>query len=392
MEPDTTEEEQAPSIIPQRPEHNHVGNRQPNDVCLIVSVLVRGAITHAIFETWKENLPKKIKDTEIDLSEEYRPTSDYFVADEYTSMQAFLNWAHLTEIPENMRIVNPRWVIDSLKQGAMANPLEYQHRFVSFTGGGMDDDEDGTQPPKTFKFTDSPAEGSPRSVMYPEEQEQPVRVPSGPELEETEAETDAAPVSRDSITQTSNTLFEPPPVTPRRSTRKRKAPTPPTKPEAFENQNKHITDKLEGLKNVYEASGDRWRSLVYKKAAAILKRQPRITDVSQLDGIYGIGSSIKEKVKEILETGELIKLDSFHADHKTQALQQFSNIFGVGSETAETLYKRGFKSIEELRERDQDVLTAQQRIGLKYCEELQVKIPREEVQQIEAVVDQHVQR
>jgi DNA polymerase/3'-5' exonuclease PolX len=42
----------------------------------------------------------------------------------------------------------------------------------------------------------------------------------------------------------------------------------------------------------------------YKKCAAILKQRPAVHDVSQLEGVRGIGKSIRDKIQEILESGE----------------------------------------------------------------------------------------
>jgi hypothetical protein len=50
------------------------------------------------------------------------------------------------------------------------------------------------------------------------------------------------------------------------------------------------------------------------------------------------------------------------------------------------------RSIEDLRCRGLSDLNAQQRIGLNRYEELQIRIPREEVQQIESVVLTHLQK
>ncbi len=41
----------------------------------------------------------------------------------------------------------------------------------------------------------------------------------------------------------------------------------------------------------------------YKKCAAILKQRPAVHDVSQLEGVRGIGKSIRDKIQEILESG-----------------------------------------------------------------------------------------
>lgn len=118
-----------------------------------------------------------------------------------------------------------------------------------------------------------------------------------------------------------------------------------------------------------------------------------------------------DKIQEVLETGALQKLDNFQTDPKVTALLELTLIWGVGSTKAEELFKKGFRSIADLRnfhglngftsgnDRDKSIenmdatannveedasplvgiLNRQQRIGLKYYEELLTRIPRTEV-------------
>ena len=87
--------------------------------------------------------------------------------------------------------------------------------------------------------------------------------------------------------------------------------------------NATIISTLEELKSVYEMQGDEWRTLGYKKAIAQLKRLTTpLTSVEQLDGLRGIGKRIREKIEEILESGQLKKLKYYQDDPKTQALME----------------------------------------------------------------------
>jgi DNA polymerase lambda len=55
----------------------------------------------------------------------------------------------------------------------------------------------------------------------------------------------------------------------------------------------------------------------------------------------------------------------------------FQNVHGIGNATANYLYKRNIRSIDQLR-KHQYLLTNTQKIGLKYYEDLIIRIPREE--------------
>ena len=82
-------------------------------------------------------------------------------------------------------------------------------------------------------------------------------------------------------------------------------------------------------------------------------------------------------------------------DPKLNIIELFSQIWGVGSERALALYIKGYRTLDDLRRRDnigvvgvqpggggKDDLTRQQAIGLKYFDDLLKRIPRAEVEDI----------
>ena len=56
-------------------------------------------------------------------------------------------------------------------------------------------------------------------------------------------------------------------------------------------------------------------------------------------------------------------------------------IYGVGSHLANQFYKEGCRTLEDVRKRED--LTDAQKIGLKYFDDIQIRIPRDEVQDFE---------
>lgn len=58
-------------------------------------------------------------------------------------------------------------------------------------------------------------------------------------------------------------------------------------------------------------------------------------------------------------------------------MQLFNKVWGIGPTHAFKLYQKGYRTIGDLRN-DVDELNEQPKIGLKYFEELQQRIPREE--------------
>ncbi|XP_006880073.1 PREDICTED: DNA polymerase lambda isoform X2 [Elephantulus edwardii] len=103
--------------------------------------------------------------------------------------------------------------------------------------------------------------------------------------------------------------------------------------------------------------------------------------------IPGIGKRMAEKVVEILESGHLRKLD--HISESVPVLELFSNIWGVGTKTAQMWYHQGFRSLEDIR--SQVSLTTQQAIGLKYYDDFLERMPREEATEIQQTVRESAQ-
>ena len=104
-----------------------------------------------------------------------------------------------------------------------------------------------------------------------------------------------------------------------------------------------------------------------------------------------MGQSILDKVQEILETGKLQKLENFNADPVFSLRSELAKVWGIGPETANKLIRKGYRSVDDLRKRGWDDLTEQQRVGLKHFDDLQHRIPREEVVLIEGVVRETIQ-
>lgn len=168
------------------------------------------------------------------------------------------------------------------------------------------------------------------------------------------------------------------------------------------NKNSHVTDLLEKMLERYEAEGDQWRVLSYRKAIQTLKRHStRIESGEQAREIHGIGGKIADKVgfrimvlcneqgsirllqiEEIISTGRLRKVE--HVPEQLSVLAMFQKIHGIGSSIvllnreiyeanimsgcginiARKWYAQGFRTLEDLKTKAQ--LSHDQQVGLKY--------------------------
>eukprot|EP01105_Mastigella_eilhardi_P011658 TRINITY_DN2682_c0_g2_i1.p1 TRINITY_DN2682_c0_g2~~TRINITY_DN2682_c0_g2_i1.p1 ORF type:complete len:713 (+),score=147.96 TRINITY_DN2682_c0_g2_i1:320-2140(+) len=156
-------------------------------------------------------------------------------------------------------------------------------------------------------------------------------------------------------------------------------------PGGHANHNTEITAALDALAEMNKNTGNRWRNLAYTKAANAIRNYPKqITSVEEVRRIPCVGGRIAEKVKEIIETGHLRRLEEIAKNPQETTVNLFSQIFGAGPDTCLRWYAQGFRTLEDLRTKA--TLTKPQAIGLKYLEEFKQRIPRLEVARIEAVV------
>ena len=148
------------------------------------------------------------------------------------------------------------------------------------------------------------------------------------------------------------------------------------------NLNEHITLELEKLLEIHNDLNNTYNAIAYKRAITVIKGfTEKIVSYEQVKGLRHIGNSILQKIEEILETGHISKIDLLQNEEKNQSLIVFLRIWGVGLSVAHKLYRKGLRTIEDVRE-NESMLNHQQQIGLKYYEDLLVKIPRDEVTEI----------
>ena len=148
--------------------------------------------------------------------------------------------------------------------------------------------------------------------------------------------------------------------------------------------NNHLIKPLEELAVRAQACGESWRANAYKKACSALKVCGReILTVEDARELEGVGDSIATKIGEILDTGRLKAAQC--SDPHTEAMVLFTNIWGVGTETAEAWYAQGHRTLQDIVTYVK-TLTPQQHIGLRYYEEFKQRIPRKEVENISSIV------
>ena len=117
------------------------------------------------------------------------------------------------------------------------------------------------------------------------------------------------------------------------------------------------------------------------------------TDITE-NGIIGIGDGIKKKIEEIIATGALEVAEQIKQNPTISFNQELLKIYGIGPVKAKALINdktHKMTSIAELREavaKDPSLLNDKQKIGLKYFEDINLRIPREEMEEHEKLIEQ----
>lgn len=149
--------------------------------------------------------------------------------------------------------------------------------------------------------------------------------------------------------------------------------------------NRNITEIFGKLINIYRALGDDRRSFSYYKAIPVIEKLPfKIGSVDQVKHLPAIGKSMQDHIHEIVTTGRFSKLEHFEQDEKVRSVTLFGEVWGIGPATALKLYEKGHRILDDLK--NEDSLTSSQRLGLKYFDDIKKRIPRNEVKDMEMLL------
>lgn len=143
-----------------------------------------------------------------------------------------------------------------------------------------------------------------------------------------------------------------------------------------------IINELNIIQKKEYQEGNTFKGNAYTKVIKQLKDIDVINTIDDLSAIKGLGAGIRERIVEIIDTGASKEAQEIREDTNIEIIDTFMNIYGIGRVKATSLAKDKIKSIEELRkevEKNPDILNTNQKIGLKYYEDLIERIPRNEM-------------
>lgn len=150
--------------------------------------------------------------------------------------------------------------------------------------------------------------------------------------------------------------------------------------------NERIADHLRQIEYEYQNKRDKFRSKTFLEAANSVQNYPeKITSGTQAKkNIRGIGASVEEVIDQFLKTGTSDRLKSLSPEDKKETISLLTKVYGVGAVAANKFYENGVRSLEDLAKQD---LTTSQRLGLEYYYDLQVRIPRSEIDAIRDLLE-----
>jgi len=116
--------------------------------------------------------------------------------------------------------------------------------------------------------------------------------------------------------------------------------------------NQEIADIFFEIADILEIEGTQFKPRAYRRAAQSIETLPesiaKLNARGELDKIPGVGASIAEKIREILNTGHLAYLETLRAQIP-KGLSRMMQIENIGPKTALKLYKDlKIQDIEEL--------------------------------------------
>lgn len=165
-----------------------------------------------------------------------------------------------------------------------------------------------------------------------------------------------------------------------------KTKSPPIHKMSTQSSNKRLNDDfikvLSELNDIMLAQGEPFRAKAYREAAeAIMQIDENITNPDQLKGVRHIGKTILSKLHEYVNTGTLKVLER----ERNNPLNVLTKVYGIGPKKAKEFIKKGITTIDDLKD-NLDLLTDNMKLGVKYFDDIEARIPRVEIDEYNKVL------
>ena len=150
-----------------------------------------------------------------------------------------------------------------------------------------------------------------------------------------------------------------------------------------ESLNTKIISVLDQMSTLLSNKGEVFRARAYKKALeTIICLDKEIIKIEDIKGMATIGNTIYDNIKEYIENGKLEILEN----EKNNPVNKLCKVYGIGPKRAQQFVDNGYVCLDDLRQHPEELTTAM-KLGLKYFDEIEEKIPRSEIEIYETKID-----
>lgn len=165
------------------------------------------------------------------------------------------------------------------------------------------------------------------------------------------------------------------------------APVPTSSPKqdnspiiALEENNKKLIDNLKILADYERINKEPFKVKAYEKVISSIELfDKKIETLEDIKLLKGVGKKIEDKIIEFLNTGNIEEVVSVLNDPKYILGNKLKGIYGVGPAKITELMTK-IEDFEELKEHP-ELLNDKQKIGLKYYDDMNLRIPMAEGKQ-----------
>ena len=147
-----------------------------------------------------------------------------------------------------------------------------------------------------------------------------------------------------------------------------------------------IIDNLKILEDFDKLNKEPFKARAYGKVIDSLELfEGPINNMDDIKNINGIGEKINAKIKELIETGKMTAVERALNDPQFSLQKKLGKLYGVGPVKINELMSN-ISTFEELYERP-ELLNEKQKIGLKYYDDMNMRIPMSEGKKHYKIID-----
>ncbi|PTB72557.1 Nucleotidyltransferase [Trichoderma longibrachiatum ATCC 18648] len=151
--------------------------------------------------------------------------------------------------------------------------------------------------------------------------------------------------------------------------------------------------ELKAIRTLRLLRGDAIGVRAYSTSIASLAAYPyAIQRPQEIERLPGCGVKIARLYQQWAITGSTEDTRGAETDTELAVLKMFYEIWGVGDVTARQFYNKGWRDLDDIVEYGWNSLSRVQQIGVKFYDEFQLRIPRQETEAISSVILAHARR